>query len=408
MAKTNFYLDKPDSENCRGIFLYFSFNGKRIKLFTNELILEKDWNPETMRARKSRDGSVELNLILDKMQSDVERIYREMLLEGIPPTAQRFKERLNVEVKHKSVKDFWSSFETYMHESRNSRGANTLKKYQSTLNHLKKFSARKRLSIDFDDIDDSFLIKFSDYLIHSENLTNNTIAKYIKTLKSFMNWAVKKGLTKNLAHKVYQVKEHEGEIYFLTLDELMTLYKMPIANPALERVRDVFCFGCFTGLRYSDIQNMSPGNIRDGFISFTTIKTQEKNNIPLNEFAKTILKKYSDQSDKCLPAISNQKMNEHLKILGKESGFDRMISQVRFQGAKRIENSMPLYEVMTTHIARKTFITNSIFLGMNSEAIMEISGQKTRKAYKRYFTIVDQYKQTEMEKAWGRLSENVQ
>lgn len=116
MAKANFYLDKADSENRRAIFLYFSFNGKRVKLFTNESILEKDWNPETMRARKSRDGSVELNLILDKMQSDVERIYREMLLEGISPTAQRFKERLNIEVKYKSVKDFWSSFEIYLHE----------------------------------------------------------------------------------------------------------------------------------------------------------------------------------------------------------------------------------------------------------------------------------------------------
>jgi len=218
-----------------------------------------------------------------------------------------------------------------------------------------------------------------------------------------MNWGVNKGLTKNLSHKSYQAKEHEGEIYFLTLNELM-FYKMPIENVTQGRVRDVFCFGCFTGLRYSDIENLSHSNVRDGFIRFTTIKTQEKNNIPLNDFAKAILKKHEGNKDKCLPVISNQKMNEHLKKLGEVAEFDRKVSQVRFQGAKRIQKTFPFYKVMTTHIARKTFITNSIFLGMSSEAIMEISGQKTRKAYKRYFTIVDQYKQTEMDKAWEVLN----
>ncbi|HET6991233.1 MAG TPA: site-specific integrase, partial [Bacteroidia bacterium] len=150
--------------------------------------------------------------------------------------------------------------------------------------------------------------------------------------------------------------------------------------------------------------NLSTSNIRDGFINITTIKTQEKNSIPLNDFAKAILKKYSARKDKCLPVISNQKMNDQLKKLGEAAEINRTVSQVRFQGAKRIQKSFPFYKIMTTHIARKTFITNSIFLGMSSEAIMEISGQKTRKAYKRYFTIVDQYKQTEMDKAWGSVA----
>lgn len=403
MAKVNFYLDKTHTDNKNPIFLYFSFNGKRVKLFTNETVIEKDWNPETMRVRKSFDGSVEMNLLLDKMQADVERIYREMILEGAVTTAQKFKERLFIEVKQKSSIDFWPSFERYMEECTNRRGTSTLKKYTSAFNHLRNYSTQKKKRVEFDDIDSDFLIKFNDFLINEKKLTNNTIAKYIKVIKTFIGWAVDRGLTKNVAYKSYQTKENEGEIYFLSLDELMKLYRMPIENEAQQRVRDVFCFGCFTGLRYSDIQNLSASDIRDGFVNITTIKTQEKNSIPLNDFAKAILQKYTGKG-RSLPVISNQKMNDHLKKLGRLAGLSRTVSQVRFQGAKRIQKSFPFYEIMTTHIARKTFITNSIFLGMSSEAIMEISGQKTRKAYKRYFTIVDHYKQTEMDKAWGSVA----
>lgn len=254
-------------------------------------------------------------------------------------------------------------------------------------------------------MDGELLTRFTDYLINEVRITNNTIAKYVKTIKSFMNWSEKKGYTSNLAHKSFQLKEQEGEIYFLTLDELMKLYRMPLQIEALDRVRDVFCFGCFTGLRYSDIQNLTSANIRNGFINLTTIKTQEKNNIPLNSLALDILNKYSDGCIKSLPTISNQKMNEHLKELGKLAGFTRPVLQVRFRGAMRLEKSIPLHEVLTTHVARKTFITNSIYLGMNSEAVMEITGQKTRKAYKRYFKIVDEFKHVQMQNTWNKVSQ---
>jgi ssDNA-specific exonuclease RecJ len=97
-------------------------------------------------------------------------------------------------------------------------------------------------------------------------------------------------------------------------------------------------------------------------------------------------------------------MNEHLKTLGRLAGLNRKVSQIRFRGAQRLENIFPLYEVLTTHVARKTFITNSIYLGMNSEAIMEITGQKTRQTFKRYFKIVDQFKEVEMRRTWNTLT----
>ena len=269
---------------------------------------------------------------------------------------------------------------------------------------MRNYTAKAKIVLSFEIIDSEFLIGFMQYLVSKIRITNKTVSKYIKTIKAIMNWSVKRGYTNNLSHKLFQPKSHEGEVYFLTMDELLKLYRMPIQLAYLERVRDVFCFGCFTGLRYSDMKNLSPSNISNGFARITSLKTQEKNSIPLNEFALAILRKYVDQAHFSLPVLSNQKMNEHLKALGKLAGLNRKVSQIRFRGAQRLENIFPLYEVLTTHVARKTFITNSIYLGMNSEAVMEITGQKTRQTFKRYFKIVDQFKEGEMRRTWNSLA----
>ena len=61
----------------------------------------------------------------------------------------------------------------------------------------------------------------------------------------------------------------------------------------------------------------------------------------------------------------------------------------------------PRHDFITNHVARKTFITLSLELGMNSEEVMAISGHKDYKSFKRYVDITDQRKKLVMNKAWG-------
>ena len=94
-------------------------------------------------------------------------------------------------------------------------------------------------------------------------------------------------------------------------------------------------------------------------------------------------------------------MNEYLKEIGKLAGLDTQINIVRFQGAKRIEKIMPKYELLTTHVARKTFVTLAFQKNIPAETIMKITNHKKHDTLKRYMKIEDSQKDEAMQKIFG-------
>ena len=170
----------------------------------------------------------------------------------------------------------------------------------------------------------------------------------------------------------------------------------------LKQVRDVFCFGCFTGMRYSDILVLKPEHLHEDFIRYRIVKTGENNMIPLNQYSKQIVNKYKGKlGDKCLPVISEQNTNDYLKELFKKIKLNRNVQKVSFQGAKSIKVTAPLSEVITFHISKKTFMTNFLAKGGSLLTAMAITGNKDFKTAKRYYKVVDSLKSDEMAKVFG-------
>lgn len=131
---------------------------------------------------------------------------------------------------------------------------------------------------------------------------------------------------------------------------------------ALERVRDIFLFQCFTGLRYSDVFNLRRSDIKGDHIEVTTVKTSDSLIIELNNHSKAILDKYKDvafEDDKVLPVITNQKMNDYLKELAEMAGIDEPVRQTYYKGNERIDDVTPKYALLGTHAGRRTFICNA-------------------------------------------------
>lgn len=103
---------------------------------------------------------------------------------------------------------------------------------------------------------------------------------------------------------------------------------IPETKKHLERIRDVFLFSCFTGLRQSDVYNLRRSDIKENHIEITTIKTANSLIIDLNNHNKAVLDKYKDihfENDKALPVISNQKMNDYLKELAEMAEIDEPV-----------------------------------------------------------------------------------
>ena len=180
----------------------------------------------------------------------------------------------------------------------------------------------------------------------------------------------------------------------------MHLYNMKVDNERLERVRDLFVFQCFTGVRFSDIENLSWDDIKNSTWNLRTQKTKDIIQIPLSGYALSILAKYGDW-EKPLPVISNQKMNKYVKELCKKAEINDKVKIVQYRGSERIENTYKKYEVIGSHTARRTFISLSLQKGMKPDVIMAITGHKTYKMMQKYINIADKTKRDEMDKVWG-------
>ncbi len=384
------------------IMLIHPIDGVRFRYYTGKRIESNQWNTEKQRAKPSYSNAISLNEYLNSVSNFVEDTINEHRILGKKLFPEDMKNLLNERFNKKSTHDLLSRFDEYIEVSASKRAANTVKKYKTTLKQLKGYSEAKHVKVEYDMINLTFLDKLREYLIDEYKLTNNSVAKYFKTLKSFLNWSLERGYTTNTEFQKFKTTQADGEIYFLTWDELMKIFDLEIVNPKLDRVRDIFCFGCFTGLRFSDIMNLKQENISNDTIQIQTIKTNGKTNIPLNQYSRKIYEKYrSDETYLLFNTISNQKMNQYLKELGKIAEINEPVQVVHFIGSKRIEKIVPKHEVLTSHVARKTFITNAMIKGMSTEVIMDITTHTSYRSFQRYFKIVDGHKKEQMDKVFG-------
>ena len=165
----------------------------------------------------------------------------------------------------------------------------------------------------------------------------------------------------------------------------------------------MYCFSCFTGLRYSDINQLKHEHIKDNIILKKIQKTKQIETIPLNDFAIKILEKNKDLPLNALPHISGQKANKYIKEACKIAEINTPVIKTESRGGKTKELITPKYSLITMHTGRKTFVTNSLILGMNVKAIKGITGHKKDNTFNKYLKIVEDYKKTEMDNTWNRI-----
>jgi integrase len=302
----------------------------------------------------------------------------------------------------KSFFDIFDEFTKNM-GSQNSWTSATYTKFASIKSHLKNFNNK----LSFESLSEETMQSFVRHQI-GISLRNTTIAKNISFVRWFLRWAHRKGYYSGLLHETFRPKlkgtdGNSREVIHLTWDELLHLYghEIPSEKQYLTRVRDVFCFCCFTSLRYSDVVKLRRSDIRDKYISVITQKTVDSLKIELNDYSREILEKYKDfpfKDDKALPVISNQRMNDYLKELGELVGINEPSRIVYFRGNERHEEVYPKYSLLTTHCGRRTFIVNALYLGIPAEVVMKWTGHNDYKAMKPYIKIVDSLKEREMNK----------
>ena len=392
-----------------------NFASKRIEFTTGYRIDATKWDADKQRVKngcsnKLKQSASEINASLLEYYTEIQSIFKRFEVEDVMPTPEQIKEAFNA--LHKPVSeepkpkkealpcDFFQVFDDFVEDCgrQNNWTDSTFEKFAAVKNHLTNF--REGLTFEF--FDERGLNDYVGYLRDVKEMRNTTIGKQLSFLKWFLRWAFKKGVHQNNAYDSYKpkLKSTQKKIIFLTWDELNRLreFKIPFNKQALERVRDVFLFQCFTGLRYSDVFNLRRSDIKGDHIEVTTVKTSDSLIIERNNHSKAILDKYKDvafEYDKVLPVITNQKMNDYLKEL---AGIDEPIRQTYYKGNERIDDVTPKYALLGTHAGRRTFICNALALGIPPQVVMKWTGHSDYKAMKPYIDIADDIKANAMSK----------
>lgn len=394
-----------------------NFASKRIEFTTGYRIDAAKWDTDKQRVRngctnKLKQSASEINASLLGYYTEVQEIFKKFEVEEIMPTPEQIKEAFNA--LHKPIEEevkprkstpnaFYKVFDEFVRDCgrQNDWTDSTYEKFAAVKNHLMNF----RDGLTFDFFDEKGLNDYVTYLRDVKEMRNSTIGKQLSFLKWFLRWAFKKGVHQNNAYDSYKpkLKSTQKKIIFLTWEELNKLreFEIPAAKQALDRVRDVFLFQCFTGLRYSDVFNLRKSDIKGDHIEVTTVKTSDSLIIELNKHSKAILDKYKDvafEDDKVLPVITNQKMNDYLKELAELAGIDEPVRQTYYRGNERIDEVTPKYALLGTHAGRRTFICNALALGIPPQVVMKWTGHSDYKAMKPYIDIADDIKANAMSK----------
>lgn len=410
--RISFYLQKvyngASAESQIRIRVRWSSNIWQFNVGYN--ISPEKWDSKTGRCKKNTtnkngDTAFQINKEISRLEVLADDLFKPFEVSGYEPSLKEYKTNFNItngknaEYLQEEI-SVQKAFAQYVLEISNKKSW----AYATVIKH----NVIKGVLFDFDrkwkvkDISQETLTSYYSYLI--TRMRNSSIKKHLSFLRAFFYWCTDKGYIKDKSWMKFnpEIKLiHRKQVVFLTWEELMKVYtlKFPKDKAYLERARDVFCFQCFTSLRFSDVYKLKRSDVYYNYIHVCTEKTDTELRIDLNKYSRAILKKYEKESftkNKALPVASNQKTNEYIKEVCFIAGITESTTNIYYKGAERIEETLPKYKLIGTHTGRRTFICNALMLGISPEIVMKWTGHSNYKAMQPYIDIADKAKEEAM------------
>jgi integrase len=413
--KVSFFLKTPGADRS-SVVGRVNWNSKTLKFGASISIKTDHWDKKSQRTKNANPSHPEDNVALDDLSTCIRKVYQSfkntngrepttlemgVLIAPLTPSEirlQQQKEEKRKKVEEAKRKTFMEYYRDFIARSKagtrikkgSAEGATTdgtATMHKTTFNILNKFNP----DLDFQNID---LVFYNDFVswLHSKNYSTNYIGRQFKNLKAVLHEAEARGIAINPAIKTkyFANLAEEVEAIYLNESELAEIRAIDLSNnPSLDKVRDLFLIGCFTGQRFSDWHKITPQNIKNGFIEFVQQKNSTVSkttvNIPLHVVVKEIFEKYQGKLPK---PLSNQKTNEYLKEVVKLApSLHSIESTTSTRGGKKVTISKAKFELVSTHTARRSFATNSYLSGIPSRTIMDITGHKTDKDFMKYIKV---------------------
>lgn len=399
MANIKFLIRDTDSDSEQTIYVTSRFGRNEKLMYATPLKVEPIfWNEKEERVKNSKYCTYrdEVNGALNTIEALIKSfIAKAATSDNEIVSKDSLKNLLDVHFGKKKAKasDFHSFFEAFIEQcdSRLSprRGGQTIdyktkREYARTYYYIQEYEKKRKIRLEFRNIDKMFFNDFVAFL-QELGLSTNTIWHKTVSIKAVMKAANEQELTDNTKYTSFKNVSEESQAIALSEKELDLLAQFDFSNsPRLERTRDLFLIGCWTGLRFSDFTRIKQENIKDNMLTIQQQKTNEFVTIPLHPVFITIWNKYNG----VLPAnISNQKFNDNLKDVCQEAGLKERVMKSITKGGKKQTTVYEKWQLVSSHTARRSFATNLYKSGFPSISIMQITGHKTESSFLKYIKV---------------------
>jgi integrase/recombinase XerD len=400
-----FYLNKDKGKgDLYPVYCRIIINLTKAEICTEFKLMVTQWS----EAKQEAINNDIINASIHSLKSELYGIKRDLEKTDQPISASVIKKIYSGD--DQAVPAICRYFETYIHKIRTKAELAdvTVKKYDRTLEKLKQFIKVQYSAndINVDKINYSFLDTWDTYLISSKankketTLHRNTVNNYHDCLCAVIGSAFREGKIKRTPYDSYSYKDEYQSKTPLSYEQLKAIMDLDLNQfPRLDKVRDIFIFSCFTGLRFSDVIGLDAASVtKDSNGLFFLLRKQKKTGrvIPINLFepALKIYNKYdADErkiTGKMLPQMSNQKFNAYLKEISDlaklhlEAPLTHHLSRHTFATTVCAENGIS-NEVIGIWIDHKKESTTKIYTKHNNPYIKNIGKELSENINKKFY-----------------------
>lgn len=348
-----------------------TYKGKKHEFSTGEFVKPESWYSKLQIAKPPVQENDRINTSLSQIKNKINQVYLLLVHNNNNFTLDDIVNLLKPQPKTEE-KYIIGFFDEYILELRKRIGYDyklaTIWKYEQSRNLLEEYlrTTRKK-DFPIKEVNLSFINRYELFLKVDKKLAVATVYKTLQRLKRVTTVALERGFITKDPFIAYKFTRPKTEIQYLSVQELQLLCKRELAQKRLEDVRKMFLFCCYTGLAYSEMENLKWVHISPGeSISMVREKTNKKLFIPLMNLPKEILEYYkSEENEYVFPRLTNQKFNSYLK---------------------EVADIVNIVKRLTHHMARKTFATtvllyNDIPLEIVSELLGHSSINITQEHY---------------------------
>lgn len=408
MPKYNFNLRSQKKDGPTPVNFVIRWGNRRLVYPTGETIRPMHWcaekgqrNFQRARETKAFPEYPEFNHRLDKLELAAKDIFRQLSNDlGRDPEDSELKGALDRALGRSVGKptDLLGYIDAFIERTKGNVNPKTGKPLHATYHGrnklmaglLKEFAreSRKGSRIPFTVLDADFVEGFMKFLTSRKGLATNTVGKYMRALRMFVNAAEEEGyeVHRGFRSKRISIPEERTDKVYLTEEELTALYRLDLSrSPRLDKARDLFLIGAWTGLRFGDLSTLRPEHITQGRIRIQMSKTGKSVVIPVHPVVQAVVAKYGGEVP---PAISNQKLNDYVKEVAQlVPALQGKVMVGMTKGGVRRDVALAKWQLIASHTARRSFATNLYKRGIPSQTIMAITGHRTESAFLKYLRL---------------------